>query len=283
MANHLSDVQDKDGELPSRDSFKFPTATTAGSSSSSAPQALVLTNVSDDKQGTDATLDGAEKQDGDEQKDSVAESSKTPILSPDEPIQSWMARNQGLWVCTPHVGEALTKLGVTKARDLQKYINVEDLLEKRVSKVDACKLLELVGGDQYRPMAPDKAVAASADVHAQQSSGNEAGSEARTVSQVREAESRGDVEMPRGSYLEILNRGRVCEAWTLEQRSPLCVQEAAIGGSWNAIGEPPRQWVSTSVKSPKAGETTAEPKTGATGAKGVFKSASPAKGAGDCA
>ena len=76
--------------------------------------------MSDDKQATDTTLDGAEKQDGDERKDSIAESSKTPILSPDEPIQSWMARNKGLWVYTPHVSEAMTKLGVTKVRELQK-------------------------------------------------------------------------------------------------------------------------------------------------------------------
>ena len=111
VANHMSGVQDRGGELPSRSSLP-PTATLGGSSSSSAPQALVMTNVSNDKNRTDVTLDGAEEQDEDEQKDSVAESSTTPSLSPDEAFESWMARNKGLWVYTPQVSEVMLKLGV---------------------------------------------------------------------------------------------------------------------------------------------------------------------------
>ena len=193
--------------------------------------------MSNEKNQTGATLDGADEQEGDEQKDFAAESSTTPILNPEEPIENWMARNKGLWVYTPHVSEVMLKLGVTIVRELQEYIFVEDLMEKGVKKVDACKLLNLVGGVRYRPRSPDMAVSANASVRTQQSSGsNEAGSgAARTLSQVREAEGHGENTMPRGSYLEILNRGRYREAWTQEQRSPLCVQRLRLVG----VGVPP--------------------------------------------
>ena len=85
---------------------------------------------------------------------------------------------------------------MSKVSDLQEFIYVEDLIEKGVRKVDACKLLKLVGGVRYRPMEPDKAVSANADARVQQSSGS---GEARTLSQVREADGRGEVNMPRGS------------------------------------------------------------------------------------
>ena len=184
-----------------------------------------MTNVSEKKDGAEVTLDGAEELEADEQKDSVAESITVPLLNPEEPIEHWMARNKML------------KLGVTKVRELQDYIFVEDLVEKRVKKVDACKLLSLVGGVRYRPMSPEVAVSTNASVRVEQSSGSrEAGrGTARTISPVREAEGHGGKEMPRGSYREIQNRGRYREAWTLEQRSPLCVQRLQLVG----VGMPP--------------------------------------------
>ena len=86
-------------------------------------------------------------------------------------------------------------------------------------------------------MSPDVAVSTNASVRVEQSSGSrEAGrGAARTISQVREAEGHGTKEMPRGSYREILNKGRYREAWTLEQRSPLCVQRLQLVG----VGMPP--------------------------------------------
>ena len=158
-----------------------------------------------------------------------------------------MARNQHLWVYTLHVSEVMIKLGVTNVKELQEYIFVEDLVEKGVNKVTACKILKLVGGVRYRPMSPDVAVSTNASVRVEQSSGSrEAGRDAaRTISQAREAEGHGAKEMPRGSYREILNRGRYREAWTLEQRSPLCVQKLQLVG----MGVPP-------VNPPKKGFRT---------------------------
>ena len=82
----------------------------------------------------DATLDGAEEQEDDAQKDSVAESTAVPFLDPKEPIETWMARNKELWVYTPHVREVMFALGVTMVRELQEYIYVEDLMEKGVKR-----------------------------------------------------------------------------------------------------------------------------------------------------
>ena len=85
-------------------------------------------------------------------------------------------------------------------------------------------------------MSPEVAASTNASVRVEQSSGNRktGGGAARTISQVREAESHGGAEMPRGSYREILDKGRY-EAWTLEQRSPLCVQRLQLVG----VGMPP--------------------------------------------
>ena len=233
VANQVRYAQDRGMEIPDRNSFKPPVIGGAESSSSSAPQALQMTNVSK-KEGEVDTLDGAER---DVQKDSVAESTAIPLLDPEEPIQNWMARNQHLWVYTPHVSEVMIKLGVTNVKELQEYIFVEDLVEKGVNKVTACKILKLVGGVRYRPLSPDVAVSTNASVRVEQSAGSrEAGrGAARTISQVREAEGHGTKEMPRGSYREILNKGRYREAWTLEQRSPLCVQRVQLVG----VGMPP--------------------------------------------
>ena len=57
----------------------------------------------------------------------------------------------------------------------------------------------------------------------------------RTISQVREAEGPGTKEMPRGSYREIFDKGKCRDAWTLAQRSPLCVQRLQLVG----VGMPP--------------------------------------------
>ena len=135
VANQEKFAQERGMEIPDRNNFKPPVIGGAESSSSSAPQALQMTNVSK-KEGEVDTLDGAE---GDVQKDSVAESTAVPLLDPEEPIQNWTARNQHLWVYTPHVSEVMTKLGVTNVKELQEYIFVEDLVEKGVNKVTACK------------------------------------------------------------------------------------------------------------------------------------------------
>ena len=77
--------------------------------------------------------------------------------------------------------------------------------------------------------------------------GNGSGtSQARTLTEVREAQPDGMVQMPRGPYREVLGRGRFRDVWTLEQRAPLCVQKLRLVG----IGVPPpevpraavRQW-----------------------------------------
>ena len=237
VANQVRYAQDRGDEIPDRNSFKPPAIWGTASSSSSAPQALQMTNVSTQEIEGDATLDGAEEQGDDVQKDSVAESTTVPFLDPKEPIESWMARNKELWVYTPHVRQVMFALGVTKVRELQEYIYVEDLMEKGVKKVDACKLLNLVGGVRYRPRSPEVAVSTNASVRVEQSSGSrEAGrGTARTISQVREAEGHGAKEMPRGSYREIFDKGRYRDAWTLEQRSPLCVQRLQLVG----VGMPP--------------------------------------------
>ena len=110
-------------------------------------------------------------------------------------------------------------------------------MEKGVSKVTACKILQLVGGVHYRPMSPGMAVSTNASVRVQQSSGSrEAGrGGVRTISQVREAEGPGTKEMPRGSYREIFDTGKYRDSWTLAQRSPLCVQKLRLAG----VGMPP--------------------------------------------
>ena len=192
-----------------------------------------MTNVSQEI-GEGDTLDGT---DGEVQKDSVAESTAVRLQGPEEPIEHWMARNNHLWVYTPHVSDVMIKLGVTNVKELQEYIFVEDLVEKGVNKVTACKILQLVGGVQYRPMSPDVAVSTNASVRMEQSSGSrEAGRDGvRTISQVREAEGPGTKEMPRGSYREIFDTGKYRDAWTLAQRSPLCVQRLRLVG----VGMPP--------------------------------------------
>ena len=52
---------------------------------------------------------------------------------------------------------------------------------------------------------------------------------------MREAEGPGTKEMPRGSYREIFDTGKYRDAWTLAQRSPLCVQKLRLVG----VGMPP--------------------------------------------
>ena len=220
-------------EIPDRNAFQPPVSGGAESSSSSAPKALQMTNVSQEI-GEGDTLDGT---DGEVQKDSVVESTAVRLQDPEEPIEHWMARNNHLWVYTPHVSDVMIKLGVTNVKELQEYIFVEDLVEKGVNKVTACKILQLVGGVQYRPMSPDVAVSTNASVRMEQSSGSrEAGRDGvRTISQVREAEGPGTKEMPRGSYREIFDTGKYRDAWTLAQRSPLCVQRLRLVG----VGMPP--------------------------------------------
>ena len=109
-----------------------------------------MTNVSQ-KEGEKGNLDEAED---DEQKNSVAESTGTRLQNPEEPIENWMARNEHLWVYTPHVSEVMITLGVTNVSDLQESIFVEDLVDKGINKVTACKILQLVGGVRYRPGGP---------------------------------------------------------------------------------------------------------------------------------
>ena len=233
VANHVSFQRGRGLEIPDRNAFQPPVSGGAESSSSSAPKALQMTNVSQ-KTGEGDTLDGT---DGEVQKDSVAESTAVRLQDPEEPIEHWMARNNHLWVYTPHVSDVMIKLGVTNFKELQEYIFVEDLVEKGVNKVTACKILQLVGGVQYRPMSPDVAVSTNASVRMEQSSGSrEAGRDGvRTISQVREAEGPGTKEMPRGSYREIFDTGKYRDAWTLAQRSPLCVQRLRLVG----VGMPP--------------------------------------------
>ena len=233
VANQVRFQRERGLEIPDRNTFQPPASGGAESSSSSAPQALQMTNVSK-KAGEGDTLDGAE---GDVQKDSVAESTAVRLQNTKEPIENWMARNQHLWVYTPHVREVMIMLGVTTVDELQEYIFVEDLVDRGVNKVTACRILDLVGGVRYRPGAPDMAVPSNASVRLQQSSGSrEAGRGAvRTISQVREAEGPGTKEMPRGSYREIFDKGKYRDAWTLAQRSPLCVQRLQLVG----VGMPP--------------------------------------------
>ena len=233
LANHVSFHRGRGLEIPDRNAFQPPVSGGAESSSSSAPKALQMTNVSQ-KQGEKGTLDEAED---DEQKNSVAESTGTLLQNPEEPIENWMARNEHLWVYTPHVSEVMITLGVTNVSDLQEFIFVEDLVDKGINKVTACKILQLVGGVRYRPEGPEKAVPSDASVRVQQSSGSkEAGREAvRTLAQVREAEGSGAKTMPRGSYRELFDKVKYRDAWTLAQRSPLCVQKLQLVG----VGMPP--------------------------------------------
>ena len=251
VANQVKFQKERGLEIPDRNTFKPPTIGGAESSSSSAPPALQLTNVSKEG-GVIGTLDEA---DDDVQKDSVAESTTVPLPDPGEPIEHWTARNQHLWVFTPHVSEVMITLGVTNVKELKEYIFVEDLVEKGINKVTACKILNLVGGVRYRPMSPDVAVSTNASVRVEHSSGSrEAGRDAgRTISQVREAEGHGTKEMPRGSYKEILNRGRYREAWTLEQRSPLCVQKLQLVGMGMPPVNPPKKGLRTRSNPVKRG------------------------------
>ena len=233
VANQVRFEKERGWEISDRSTFQPPASGGAESSSSSAPKALQMTNVSQ-KEGEKGILDEAE---ADEQKNSVAESTGTRPQNPEEPIENWMARNEHLWVYTPHVSEVMITLGVTNVSDLQEFIFVEDLVDKGINKVTACKILQLVGGVRYRPGGPEKAVPSDASVRVQQSSGSKGtGREAaRTLTQVREAEGSGAKTMPRGSYRELFDKVRCRDAWTLAQRSPLCVQKLQLVG----VGMPP--------------------------------------------
>ena len=233
VANQVRFERERGLEISDRSTFQPPASGGAESSSSSVPKALQMTNVSQ-KEGEKGTLDEAED---DEQKNSVAESTGTLLQNPEEPIENWMARNEHLWVYTPHVSEVMITLGVTNVSDLQEFIFVEDLVDQGINKVTACKILQLVGGVRYRPEGPEKAVPSEASVRVQQSSGSkEAGREAvRILAQVREAEGSGAKTMPRGSYRELFDKVKYRDAWTLAQRSPLCVQKLQLVG----VGMPP--------------------------------------------
>ena len=233
VANHVSFQRAKGLEIPDRNAFQPPVSGGAESSSSSAPKALQMTNVSQ-KDGEKGILD---EEEADEQKNSVAASTSTQLHNPEEPIENWMARNQHLWVYTPHVSEVMITLGVTNVSDLQEFIFVEDLVDKGINKVTACKILQLVGEVRYRPGGPEKAVPSDASVRVQQSSGNKGTGRAavRTLTQVREAEDSGAKTMPRGSYRELFDKVKYRDAWTLAQRSPLCVQKLKLVG----VGMPP--------------------------------------------
>ena len=233
VANQVRFEKERGWEISDRSTFQPPASGGAESSSSSAPKALQMTDVSQ-KEGEKGILDEAED---DEQKNSVAQSTGTRLQNPEEPIENWMARNEHLWVYTPHVSEVMITLGVTNVSDLQEFIFVEDLVDKGINKVTACKILQLVGGVRYRPGEPEKAVPSDASVRVQQSSGSkETGREAaRTLTQVREAEGSGAKTMPRGSYRELFDKVRCRDAWTLAQRSPLCVQKLQLVG----VGMPP--------------------------------------------
>ena len=117
VANQVRFERERGLEISDRSIFQPPASGGAESSSSSAPQALQMTNVSK-KAGEVDTLDGT---DGDVQKDSVAESTTVRLQNPEEPIENWMARNQHLWVYTPHVSDMMIKLGVTNVQELQEY------------------------------------------------------------------------------------------------------------------------------------------------------------------
>ena len=233
VANQVRFEKERGWKISDRSTFQPPASGGAESSSSSAPKALQMTNVSQ-KEGEKGILDEAE---ADEQKNSVAESTGTRLQNPEEPIENWMARNQHLWVYTPHVSEVMITLGVTNVSDLQEFIFVEDLVDKGINKVTACKILQLVGDVRYRPGGPEKAVPSDASVRVQQSSGSKGTGRAavRTLTQVREAEDSGAKTMPRGSYRELFDKVRYRDAWTLAQRSPLCVQKLQLVG----VGMPP--------------------------------------------
>ena len=155
VANQVRFAQDRGLDLPDRSSFKPPTVEETETPES---QSLQLTNVSKKGEGSDSPLDGAKKLEADVQKDSVAGSSTVPTLDPDEPIENWLARGHELWFYTPRIREVMFELAVSKVGELQKFIYVEDLVEKGVKLVHACKLLEAVGGVKYRPMSPDGCV-----------------------------------------------------------------------------------------------------------------------------
>ena len=233
VANHVAFQRGRGLEIPDRNAFQPPVSGGAESSSSSAPKALQMTNVSQ-KDGEKGILD---EEEADEQKNSVAASTSTQLHNPEEPIENWMARNEHLWVYTPHVSEVMMTLGVTNVSDLQEFIFVEDLVDKGINKVTACKILQLVGEVRYRPGGPEKAVPSAASVRVQQSSGNKGTGRAaaRTLTQVREAEGSGAKTMPRGSYRELFDKVKYRDAWTLAQRSPLCVQKLKLVG----VGMPP--------------------------------------------
>ena len=209
VANQVRFQNERGLEIPDRSTFQPPAIGGAESSSSSAPQALQMTNVSK-KAGEVDTLDGAE---GDVQKDSVAESTTVRLQNPEEPIEQWMARNQHLWVYTPHVSDVMIKLGVTNVKELQ------------VNKVTACKILELVGGVCYRPMSPDVAVSTNASVRMERSSGSrEAGRDVvRTSVKLRCCEGPIERFSTKASTVTLgrLRRGlrcvcRGCSWWGLE-------------------------------------------------------------------
>ena len=69
--------------------------------------------------------------------------------------------------------KAMAALGVSKVGELQKFIYVEDLLENGLKKVQACKLLDTVGGVKYRPMSPEPAASSNASVREEKASGSQ--------------------------------------------------------------------------------------------------------------
>ena len=228
MANQVRFEKERGWEISDRSTFQPPASGGAESSSSSAPKALQMTNVSQ-KDGEKGILD---EEEADEQKNSVAASTSTQLHNPEEPIENWMARNEHLWVYTPHVSEVMITLGVTNVSDLQEFIFVEDLVDKGINKVTACKILQLVGEVRYRPGGPEKAVPSDASVRVQQSSGNKGTGRAglRCV-KLKAPVQKQCREAPIGSFLirsgavmlGRLRRGlrcayRSCSWWELECR-----------------------------------------------------------------
>ena len=84
VANQVRFEKERGWEIPDRSTFQPPASGGAESSSSSAPKALQMTNVSQ-KEGEKGILDEAE---ADEQKNSVAESTGTRLQNPEEPIEN---------------------------------------------------------------------------------------------------------------------------------------------------------------------------------------------------
>ena len=131
LAHYIKDVQDK-GTVPRRDNFPAPNTWSgatghsgatggAASSSSGAPSANAGTNVSNQTAAAADTNQGAADQAADVQADTMGTTAAAPILDVDEPIESWMARQQ-LWVYTPTMSEVMISLGVTRVTHLVQYV-----------------------------------------------------------------------------------------------------------------------------------------------------------------